>query len=46
MRGIGRRVALVVAAMVAAVGFTAVSAPAAQALDSGWGCGGACKARP
>ena len=43
MRNFGRRVALVVAATAATVGMTALAAPPAQALDTGWGCGGACR---
>ncbi len=43
MRDFGRRAALVLAATVATVGLTALATPAAPAMDSGWGCGGACR---
>jgi len=43
MREFGRRAALVLAATVATVGLTAIATPSAQALDSSWGCGGACR---
>lgn len=44
MRGFGRRAALVLAATVATMGLTTVVTPSAQAMvDSGWGCGGACR---
>jgi hypothetical protein len=43
MKDFGRRVALVVGALAATVSLTALAAPPAQALDTGWGCGGACR---
>ncbi|WP_188111275.1 hypothetical protein [Nocardioides antri] len=46
MREFGRRAALVVVATVAMVGLSAVVTPSAQALDSAWGCGGACRVAP
>jgi hypothetical protein len=44
MKKLARKAALMLAATAATVGLVAVSAPPAQALDSGWGCGGACRA--
>lgn len=45
MKKLARKAALTLAATAATVGLVAVSAPPAQALDSGWGCGGACRTR-
>lgn len=46
MRGLGRRLTMSLAAVVATIGLVAASVPAAQAYDSSWGCGGACKTQP
>ncbi len=43
MRNMVRRAAIVLAATVATVGLTTVAAPSSHALDSSWGCGGACR---
>jgi hypothetical protein len=44
MKKFARRAAIAVATLVTTVGLVSMSAPPAQAgMDTGWGCGGACR---
>ncbi len=43
MKKSARTAALALAALAATIGLVAAPAPAQASIDSGWGCGGACR---